>query len=249
MSHLHGQNLSQNGRSKVEALVYDSIPYVDEPSLEPTANKGLRREIERMSVSYEVQRPAIKLLVDRVKNLESTAEVYLVEISSLKTKTKTLEIAVEKCCDLRERFFEVYKRNLEVDVANRSIIRASNDAAHAGDAVFDATLYSLGRRDDKYIYKQIYFFSPSEIAELDEIEDTLTIGVINQRATLIADTAMVLPSSVEAAFQLFAKALDAHWKKPVNLTDERSKTTQAYWNFRNTYRKEERSGAFKAELS
>jgi len=54
--------------------------------------------------------------------------------------------------------------------------------------------------------------------------------------------------STEVVFQSFVKALETHWRKPVDLKNEQSITTEAYWDFCNIYMKEELSGALRAEL-
>ena len=50
--------------------------------------------------------------------------------------------------------------------ANQKLIKSGNIAAHGGDAITDASLYSDGTRHDVGTYRELYCYGPSEILDL-----------------------------------------------------------------------------------
>lgn len=69
--------------------------------------------------------------------------------------------------DIRERFLEVFKRDvLKWSQSSSNLIAVGNARAHAGDCIVDAELYRLGRRDDEDTMIRLYGMSSMKIQEL-----------------------------------------------------------------------------------
>ncbi|MCJ1252174.1 hypothetical protein MMC30_009413 [Trapelia coarctata] len=183
---------------------------------------GISGQLNALEQRLEKAEAALRV---RLETVVANAKVRKGEISLLKTRVNGLEAA-----------------SVEGDVSRR--LSDAAVLALGADATADATLYTLGRRQDVEVFKELYHFSPTEIEQIDGRQDVLSIFVINQRATLVAKPATMVTPAVESAFQTFVKALQAEWGNTVDLTNKESKITQAYWQFRESYDSAEQNGDF-----
>jgi len=101
----------------------------------------------------------------KVANLETESKT---EIAELHHKINTLSLASEGYRKSRNRFLDVYRRDVrnDLDLKGRQNIADGNEAAHHGDAVADAALYISGERLDHGIIIEIYGLHPADIASL-----------------------------------------------------------------------------------
>lgn len=120
-------------------------------------------------------RRRIDMVTGRLERLEA-------EIASLKTlvtANKEASMATQKQVrylldqakgyrGIGQRFLDVYRRDVLQDNSARcsAAIAAGNAAAHAGDAVSDASLYEAGDRHDVSLMFKIYGLCPYQVLEL-----------------------------------------------------------------------------------
>ena len=68
----------------------------------------------------------------------SETEFLQVEVSLYNTLQNILRKASDKYDEIRQRFFEVYKRGIEGYLLNHQVVYTGNMAAHGGDAITNA---------------------------------------------------------------------------------------------------------------
>ncbi|KAI9785732.1 MAG: hypothetical protein M1839_008749 [Geoglossum umbratile] len=153
-------------------------------------------------------------------------------ISGLQTQIEELKEASEGYRHIRQRFLDVFRRDILGSATARYAgnIDAGNAAAHHGDAVADAGLYEGGFRNDKSLMTIIYGISPDQVLFLRRAGDNASIDIINSRATLKADKNIGVPTDVETAFIKYLLILEDHWgNSPAE--DPQSALGQAYSEF------------------
>jgi hypothetical protein len=88
------------------------------------------------------------------------------EIAELRRDIDTLRLASEGYRKIRNRFLETYRRDVVIhnlDPKSRQNIAGGNEAAHHGDAIADAALYTSRERSDHALMSKIYGVSVYEI--------------------------------------------------------------------------------------
>jgi hypothetical protein len=93
-------------------------------------------------------------------------------ITDLEHHVQVLTLASEGYRKIRHRFLEVYRRDVldDVDRQGRKKIGEGNEAAHDGDAVTDALLYTSGERHDEGILIDLYGLGASQISYLGKCQ-------------------------------------------------------------------------------
>jgi hypothetical protein len=107
---------------------------------------------------------------ERMKRLEDklTKETTSLknDIVGLQHHVKDLRLASEGYRRIRNRFINVYRRDVLGHVTHQEYQQISdgNNAAHGGDAVTDASLYTSGERHDEDVLIELYGLSASQIS-------------------------------------------------------------------------------------
>ena len=166
-----------------------------------------------------------------IKNLQETVASLVEEVKSLTGKVKSLEVRSEHNIKFDERYRATRHRFLETYRRGQQIPRGRDAAAHHGDAIADSLLYTSGGnpRSDTGVMTMIYGFEPDMIhllskplqhsislddkiliSLIDEHEQSLTIGALNEHATLEVDTesAIPVPVSLKTAFRSFRSVVE-----------------------------------------
>ena len=113
-----------------------------------------------------------ELLEDRhdmkemMKRLEAEVGGLRNEVGGLRNEVKDLKLASEGYRRIRNRFINVYRRDVLGHVTHQEYQQISdgNNAAHGGDAVTDASLYTCGERHDEDVLIELYGLSASQIS-------------------------------------------------------------------------------------
>ncbi|MCJ1250203.1 hypothetical protein MMC30_007429 [Trapelia coarctata] len=241
--------------------MHETFAYSDDGELQDAGRNAIQQALSLMTISFDMGHTAVgnpkgisfidkynttlyevAALKAQVATLIAKDEAKEARLATLEKKMKTVEAASERLFGLRERFFEMYKRGQDLESADYKNIQTGNRVAHAGDCGVDALLYILKRRTDVSVFREIYYLSPWDVNQLSELNDTLAMYVVNQRATLVADPLRCLHPRVEAAFLAFIKVLENEAGKAVDIEDQSSALTQSYLVFCKVYREEDRNG-------
>jgi hypothetical protein len=80
-------------------------------------------------------------------------EMTNTQVTDLQNRIKTLTLVSEGYRKIRHRFLEVYHRDIRNDVDGQGLtkINQGNEAAHHGDAVTAASLYTSHERNDEIV--------------------------------------------------------------------------------------------------
>ena len=105
----------------------------------------------------------MKRLEDKLKRLE---DKLTKETTSRQNDIKDLRLASEGYRRIRNRFINVYRRDVLGHVTHQEYQQISdgNNAAYGGDAVTDASLYTSGERYDEDVLIELYGLSTSQIS-------------------------------------------------------------------------------------
>jgi hypothetical protein len=112
----------------------------------------------------------MKRLEDKLKRLEDKLTKETTsrqnENADLQHQVKDLKLASEGYRRIRNRFINVYCRDVLGHVTHREYQQISdgNNAAHGGDAVTDASLYTSGERHDEGVLIKLYGLSANQIS-------------------------------------------------------------------------------------
>ena len=97
------------------------------------------------------------------------------ENADLQHHVKDLKLASEGYRRIRNRFINVYRRNVLGHATPQLCQQISdgNNAAHGGDAVTDASLYTSGERHDEDVLIELYGLSASQISYQGKCQTSL----------------------------------------------------------------------------
>jgi hypothetical protein len=86
--------------------------------------------------------------------------------ADLQRHVEDLKLASEGYRKIRNRFINVYRQDVLRDVSHQEYqqIGDGNNAAHGGDAVTDASLYTSWERHDEDVFIQLYGLSVNQIS-------------------------------------------------------------------------------------
>jgi hypothetical protein len=114
----------------------------------------------------------VKRLDERAKRQDDKQTETDIRINDLQHRVMTLTRASEGYHKIRQRFLEVYRRDVlcNVDVQGRKKISDGNEAAHLGDAVADAWLYTSGQRLDEAVLINLYGLTAMQISHLGKYQ-------------------------------------------------------------------------------
>lgn len=98
-----------------------------------------------------------------------------VQVADLQNRVKVLAQTSEGYRKIRHRFLDTYRRDIlrQVDRQGHSKISGGNQAAHEGDAVADAELYTSGERFDEKLLVELYGLTPNQISLLGKCKSSL----------------------------------------------------------------------------
>ena len=87
-------------------------------------------------------------------------------VTDLQHHVKDLKLASEGYRRIRNRFINVYRRDVLGHVTHQEHQQISdgNNATHGGDAVTDASLYTSGERHDEDVLIKLYELSANQIS-------------------------------------------------------------------------------------
>ncbi|PUU76823.1 hypothetical protein B9Z19DRAFT_1109226 [Tuber borchii] len=157
------------------------------------------------------------------------------EVSLLEDRSRELNLSLESYKVARNRFILVYKRDkLGVrSEADRLAIRAGNATVHGGDAITDASLYTVpvGGREDVGIFEQLYGLNPWSVQRLKYPE---TVAVLNEHAKVLASDTIEGTEKFYHLFnnfiQLFKETGDGY--DEAYLQQENTPVFNAYWRWK-----------------
>jgi hypothetical protein len=107
---------------------------------------------------------------ERMKRLEDklTKETTSLQnkITNLEHHVKDLQLASEGYRRIRNRFINVYRRDVLGHATHQEYQQISdgNNAAHGGDAIADASLYTSRERYDEDVLIELYGLSANQIS-------------------------------------------------------------------------------------
>jgi len=113
---------------------------------------------------------------EMMKRLENKLEKTDAAVADLQYRVKVLTQTSEGYRKIRRRFLEVYRRDIlnEVDRQGFKIISEGNEAAHDGDVVTDASLYTPGEQHDEKVLVDLYGLTASQILYLGKCRTSLS---------------------------------------------------------------------------
>ena len=124
-------------------------------------NKDIRIEgLEARMANKDIQIADLQ-----VENADNQAE-----IADLQYRVKSLTKDAEGYRSIRHRFIDFYRRDVleNVDQKGHGRIHKGNKAAHRGDAITDATLYTTRERKDEDVLTDLYGLTANEITLLSK---------------------------------------------------------------------------------
>ena len=162
------------------------------------------------------------------KQQKTNAELQTtnIQITNLKNRVRALTLASEGYRKIRHRFLDVYHRDIrnDVDGHGREKINQGNEAAHYGDAVTDASLYTSHERYDEVVIVELYGLTANQISYLGKHQtstsqvyvvaslcsiagtgDFENISTLNAGATWRAKGPSNIPPDVDDTFKTFVK--------------------------------------------
>ena len=103
---------------------------------------------------------------DKLTGLQNKVGGLQNEVGGLRNEVKDLRLASEGYRRIRNRFINVYRRDVLGYVTRQEYQQISdgNNAAYGGDAVTDASLYTSGERHDGDVLIELYGLSASQIS-------------------------------------------------------------------------------------
>lgn len=169
------------------------------------------------------------------------------QIADLQSRVKALTQSSEGYRKIRNRFLDIYRRDVLGDIGKQGLknISEGNIAAHEGDAVADAELFTSGKRSDDDVLIDLYGLSSSRISDLGKYQTSLPkfyivaslcsiarvdnfncISILNIRATW-KTKGQIIPPDVAAAFETFVKELNMNPDQDV--TNGTTPLSKAYY--------------------
>lgn len=141
------------------------------------------------------------------------------------------DIPTEGYHGTRHRSTDVHRRDALRNVTEQGSIRINkgNIAAHKGDAVTDAMLYTTNQRDDEDVLISLYGLTADQISFLFHARDYSSITTLNAGATWRAKGATNIPADVTAAYT----------NRNRNLSDGTTALSRAYsafWTAHNNHK-------------
>ena len=117
----------------------------------------------------------MKRLEAKVANNETEIANNKTQVANLQSRVKTLTQSSEGYCKIRNRFLDVYHRDVLCDIDSQGFknISEGNIVAHEGDAVADAELFTSGKRSDDEVLIDLYGLSSSRISDLGKYQTSL----------------------------------------------------------------------------
>jgi hypothetical protein len=117
----------------------------------------------------------MKRLEDKQEKTDAQLRRSDTRITDLEHHVQVLNLASEGYRKIRHRFLEVYHRDIlnDVDGRGREKINQGNEAAHYGDAVTDASLYTSYERNDEIVIAELYGLSVFQISHLGKHQTSL----------------------------------------------------------------------------
>ena len=191
----------------------------------------------------------IKRLEDKQEKTDAQLQKLDVQIAELEHRVQVLALVSEGYRKIRHRFLEVYRRDILNDVDRQGLQRIDegDEAAHHGDAVIDALLYTSGERHDEGVLINLYGLGAAQISYLGKYRTSLPksmfaslrfiaragnsdgISTLNAGATWRAKGPSNIPTDIDNAFKTFVNELSLNPDK--SLTDGTTSLSKAYHAF------------------
>lgn len=108
----------------------------------------------------------VKRIDSEVKQLKAENQAKEEIVHENRQQIELLKQSSEGYLKIRKRYLDFYKRDILRINPTTSDILSGNAAAHHGDAVTDATLYSIHHRSDQEVYRQLYGFGYKTVLKL-----------------------------------------------------------------------------------
>ena len=104
----------------------------------------------------------------KLAGTERDLTVWKARSTALEARQGVQGRAIEGYLKIRNRFIDTFRRDILSmrNAQGRQNIEAGNMAAHDGDAITDAILFTSGDRSDTFIFPLIYGISAEQVLEL-----------------------------------------------------------------------------------
>ena len=142
------------------------------------AGRGILEVVKRLEGLVVNSQTEIAGLRAQIGNLQTQIGNFQVESADNRAEIANLQDCVQSLTQeakgyrrIRHRFINVYRRDVleeKVDDGRRERIDEGNRAAHRGDAITDATLYTTEEREDQYDLIHIYGLTADQISLLSK---------------------------------------------------------------------------------
>ena len=113
----------------------------------------------------------IPRLIARIEHQERQIEYQERRVATLEGQVGLLTLNSESYLCVRQRFLDIYKRDIRGDHALQGpkAIRDRKVEAHEGDALADASLFSHNQRSDIDLYRELYGLEHKQVLEIHGI--------------------------------------------------------------------------------
>jgi hypothetical protein len=134
------------------------------------AGRGLLEERHEMKEKMKKLEDGLQITRTEVQTtkteLQTTKTELQDQITSLQNHIRDLTLSSEGYQKIRDRFLDVYRRDIleNIDRQGRRKIVEGNKAAHEGDAITDASLYTSHRRFDERVLINLYGLTANQIS-------------------------------------------------------------------------------------
>ena len=124
--------------------------------------KEMMKRLEGRITSQQTQ------ITSQITSQQTQITSQQTEISDLQYRVKALSLCSEEYRKIRNRFLEYYRQDIldDTDKHGKKRTHQGNEAAHEGDAIADAELYTSGERADESVLVDLYGLSAIQIAQL-----------------------------------------------------------------------------------
>ena len=157
-----------------------------------TAKRFLKEEAERSKMLVQEDKyvygnrggqtlmegiEAIKRQIHQIPRLIARIEHQERRVATLEGQVGLLTLNSESNLYIRQRFLDIYKRDIRGDHALQGpkAIRDRKVKAHEGDALADASLFSHNQRSDIDLYRELYGLEHKQVLEIHGIYEYLEL--------------------------------------------------------------------------
>ncbi|KAI9772876.1 MAG: hypothetical protein M1840_008758 [Geoglossum simile] len=197
------------------------------------AQRGrMTRDLAEMKQGWAETNQRLTETNQKLTGTERDLAVWKARSTALEARQGVQGRAIEGYLMIRNRFIDTFRRDILSmrNAQGRQNIEAGNMAAHDGDAITDATLFTSGDRTDVFVFHKLYGTSAERVLELDKAGDQDSISVLNAHASIISTKGKQIHEDISSAFMNFLDAL-AESQGERSQQNPSSDLTEAYNQF------------------